>query len=394
MRIAALFHPKAKKWVAGRKLPLAQYSPEDKCIWMHCASAGEYEQGRPVFAALKKLFPNKKFILSFFSPSGYEFHQEDEIADEIFYLPFDKKAQIEKLLDHIQVELFIAVKYDYWFHLFSSIKAREIPLVVVAATFRENQRYFSWQSFFWRTIFECVDCFFVQDEDSKRLLIKHKYSEIFLAGDPRMDRVQEVANQSFYENKWRNCLKPNPVFIAGSTWPEDDKLLLKLAKERLDLSFIIVPHEIKEEHLLLWESTFNEDCVRSSAINDFENQKPKRIILVDQMGVLSRLYRLADISYVGGGFGDGIHNILEPAAYGLPIIIGPNFQGFREAETFVESGFTAVVTNYQDLQNTSLDLLELEKREEIKSGLENYFRRNANVSQKIAEEIVIRFFNK
>lgn len=345
--LAAPYNSKAKKWVEGRKKAIPELADNRPVIWMHCASAGEFQQGRPILKALGQEFQRAQLVVSFYSPSGYEFHREDKLLDAIFYLPADSSKRMSSLIDKIDPDLFVGIKYEFWYHLFDQLQRREVPVTIAAVSFQKNQRYFGWQKKFWLNLFEKIDLFFVQNIQSTRLLREHGINQTVLAGDPRKDQVKFIANADFDSAKWKSNLLHDKVLVAGSTWAADDDLLMRVAASKTDWSFVVVPHEITAAQLEKWEQRFPGECSRSSTY--LHKRNSSRILIVDEMGILAKLYRIGDLAYVGGGFGAGIHNILEPAAYGLHLHYGPRYDRFQEAVELIDLGAATVVSNAQDL---------------------------------------------
>ncbi|MEO8887415.1 MAG: glycosyltransferase N-terminal domain-containing protein [Mucilaginibacter sp.] len=338
--IASFFNSKAKLWLKGRK---QVFKYEDKSIWFHFASLGEFEQGRPVLEVLRRQHPDKRIIITFFSPSGYEIRKNTPLADAVYYLPLDSAKNAQKFIDTINPELAIFTKYEYWYHYFNELQKRNIPLYIISGIFRPEQIFFKWYGGLHRKMLSFVMRFFVQDEQSKQLLQHINITNVTISGDTRFDRV------------WANAQKPKPlpeiaefvnsrkVFIAGSTWPEDEKLLAGIIKDYPDWKFIIAPHEINEDrinnliHLFPSNSAIKYSQFKSQ-ISDLRSQ----ILIIDNIGMLSSLYQYGQIAYIGGGFGAGIHNTLEAAAFGLPVIFGPNYSKFKEARDIItlKAGFS------------------------------------------------------
>jgi 3-deoxy-D-manno-octulosonic-acid transferase len=349
--IASFFNKKAKLWINGRKN--TGYRKCSKSAWFHFASLGEYEQGLPVLIAYREKYPHTKIIITFFSPSGFEIRKNTPHADAVYYLPLDTKSNARKFIDAIDPAIAVFTKYEYWYHFFTELHDKEIPLYIISGIFRSNQVFFKWYGGLHRQILNCVTRFFVQDENSRRLLLRIGIGYVSVSGDTRFDRVWANAQNPKSFPLIAEFTKGKKTFIAGSTWPEDEELLAKLAAERPDWKFIFAPHEIKEEKInRLIELLLPNSAIRHSQLTtelEVRNQKSEagsqnspQTLIIDNIGMLSSLYQYGHIAYIGGGFGVGIHNTLEAAAFGLPVIFGPNYQKFKEAKDLIalQAGFS------------------------------------------------------
>jgi 3-deoxy-D-manno-octulosonic-acid transferase len=340
--LVSFFNKKAKRWLNGRKN--TKFSGFKDSIWFHFASLGEFEQGRPVLEEMRKLYPENKIVITFFSPSGYEVRKNTPLADAVYYLPLDTAKNARKFIDAIQPKLAVFTKYEYWYHFFNEMHRRDIPLYIISGIFRPGQVFFKWYGSLHRRILGFVTWFFVQDENSKQLLQGIDVKNVTVSGDTRFDRV------------WANAQSPKalPVidefkngqklFIAGSTWPQDEQLIVSLGIRYPKWKFIFAPHEISEEKINdLINLLPGRSALRFSQIpNDKHQVADYQTLIIDNIGMLSALYYYADIAFIGGGFGAGIHNTLEAAAFGLPVIFGPNFARFKEARDLValKAGFS------------------------------------------------------
>jgi len=342
IRIAALSNPKAAKWVAGRKdlLPRIEreIGGEDNLIWMHCASLGEFEQGRPIIERLKHQDPELKFLITFFSPSGYEVRKDYEFASYVCYLPQDSRTNARKFLQIVKPRMAIFVKYEYWLNYLNQLKQLEIPTYLISARFREDQVFFKWYGGVFRKAIAALDKVFMQDETSQVLAESIGFTNTVVCGDTRYDRVRETACNAVEVVGLDNFVKAETVFIGGSTWPVDEQFLLPYINISADkLKFIVAPHEVDEQHIEDIERSLNVPFVRYSEINDGDVENA-RVLIIDNIGMLSNLYQYGHIAYVGGGFTGALHNILEPAAFGMPVIYGPKFDKFPEAAALIEAG--------------------------------------------------------
>jgi len=326
---------------------------------MHVSSLGEFEQGRPILERWKARFPDDRVMLSFYSPSGFNIRRNYPLADLVFYLPLDTRKKMDMLIDRLQPDLFILVKYDFWPNLLRALHRRKITSYLISARFRPTQYLFKkWGRVFLRQlgVFRWI---FVQDEDSAQLLKKHNFERVIVAGDTRVDAV--MINEKNVKNvkKEKNGQAGRRVIIGGSTWPAEEKMLARLWKspEFRDLKeewrLVIAPHDISEEHLLLIEELFEGEIIRFNRIEGpwQEALNIYGVILIDSIGLLSSLYAYADLAFIGGGFGKGIHNILEPAAYGIPVVFGPNWTKFREAESLIKIGAAFPVNDFESVSS-------------------------------------------
>lgn len=338
--LASFFNEKAKRWFAGRKTQTLIRIPG--CFWFHFASLGEFEQGRPVLEQLKALYPDNKIVVTFFSPSGYEIRKDTPLADAVYYLPLDTAKNAKDFIDVIQPRMAIFTKYEYWYHFFNEMHSREIPVYVISGIFRPKQVFFKWYGSLHRKMLGFVTWFFVQDERSKALLQQLKIDKVTISGDTRFDRVWANAKHPKTIPVIEDFKNGHKIFIAGSTWLPDEKLIATLANQYPGWKFIIAPHEISEEKIArLIELLPEGSAVRHS---QFTTQNSSTTLIIDNIGMLSSLYQYGDIAYIGGGFGAGIHNTLEAAAFGLPVIFGPEYSKFKEAHDLIalQAGFSVV----------------------------------------------------
>lgn len=342
IRISGLFNKKAKLWVRGRKDIFRrlkdEISPDQSVVWFHCASLGEFEQGRPVIEAFREYFPDKSILLTFFSPSGYEIRKNFPGADHIFYLPIDTRRNARRFIRIVKPELAVFVKYEYWFNYMRELRKNQIPQVFISAIFRPEQRFFSkWGRWQLKQLSQ-VSRFFVQNQTSAEILESAGIQQVTLSGDTRFDRVYSIAQQKKDFPLIRHFKGDSRLFLAGSTWPADEEILLELIRsDRDDLKFIIAPHEVHPERIQALMSKLPQNSVKYSEANE-RNLQDTKVLLINNIGILSHLYQYASLAYIGGGFGVGIHNILEAATFGNPVIFGPKYQKFREAVDLIESG--------------------------------------------------------
>ena len=304
-------------------------------VWMHCASLGEFEQGRPVLEAIKKKYPQHAIVLTFFSPSGYEVRKNYQGVEYVYYLPMDTPSNAKRFVEIIQPKLVLWVKYEYWFNYLHQLKKKEIPVLLLSAIFRVDQPFFKWYGRAWKKLLSCFTAIFVQTEHSQKLLKETiEGLNIIIAGDTRYDRVQAIAAAAKPVQFIEELINGRPCIVAGSTWPEDELQWIHYA-ERESALLIIAPHEVSPQHLHDLQVRFPQAVLYSK----LENCVEASVIIIDNIGMLSRLYQHATIAYIGGGFNaSGIHNTLEAAAYGCPVVFGPNYEKFNEALLLVEKG--------------------------------------------------------
>ncbi|NTD96878.1 3-deoxy-D-manno-octulosonic acid transferase [Agrobacterium tumefaciens] len=394
IRIFSLFNLKAKLFIRGRKNVYQQIAERvdasQKHIWFHFASLGEFEQGRPVLEKLKEKYPSKKIVVTFFSPSGYEIRKNYALAD-VFYLPLDTKHHAKSFIDAINPEMAIFTKYEFWHFYFEELHRREIPLYVISGIFRPNQVFFKWYGGFYRKILSKVTYFFVQNEESENLLKSIGIDQVTINGDTRFDRVFENAQAPKKLNLIEAFIGDSPTIICGSTWPEDEKLLSVLPEKYADWKFIIAPHEIHESHIESIEKHFPFGSIRfsvfSSQLNIGHSQissLESQILIIDNIGMLSALYQYGKLAYIGGGFGAGIHNTLEAAAFGLPVIFGPKYDKFQEAKDLITLGAAKSIGTVEELIIAFADFKENTK---AKSSARQYVENKKGATDQIISMI-------
>ena len=354
-KVAALFNPKARLLIQGQrkliqKITAANATNHSPVIWVHCASLGEFEQGRPVIEAFRNLYPTYKILLTFFSPSGYEVRKTYAQVDWVFYLPWDTSKNARQFIDAVKPVLVIFVKYEFWFHYSNELKKREIPLLSISSIFRKDQVFFKPYGKFYRSILAKFTHFFVQNDESLKLLQSIGIQSVTVGGDTRFDRVKSLVNQAEEIELAKKFKAGQKTIVIGSCWPEDLEILTPFINEKSSqLKFIIAPHETTEAHINAIEKTVKVPCIRFSQPG--EKPEDASVLIIDNVGMLSRLYRYGEFAYVGGAFGKGLHNILEPACYGIPIFFGnKNYQKFQEAVDLLNRGGAFAVNDYQDLK--------------------------------------------
>ncbi len=363
IRIASLFNSKARLLRRGRrnwKKKLAgEIETNARYLWFHCASLGEFEQGRPLLEEIKKRFPRYRILLTFFSPSGYEIRKDEPLADIVSYLPPDTPRNARDFVKIANPEKAFFIKYEYWHFFISELKKQNIPLYLVSAIFRENQPFFknnAWGQWYRKILFR-VEHFFVQDEKSARLLYAAGIQNVSVSGDTRFDRVAAIAKNSKKIPLVEKFKNNHPLIVAGSTWKSDEELLTGFINKTEKLRMVVAPHEVSEANINRLLQMLKKPAVRFSQADEKQIER-SRVLIIDSIGLLSSLYRYGAIAYIGGGFGAGIHNILEAATFGLPVIFGPHYTKFKEAVDLKQQGGAFPVRNLEELEMSLGSLLE------------------------------------
>ncbi|MBD1433115.1 3-deoxy-D-manno-octulosonic acid transferase [Sphingobacterium sp. DN00404] len=387
LHLISPFHRKARLWVEGRKR-LFRYieqtvEKDTRPIWFHFASLGEFEQGRSVMEAIKKKYPSEKIVITFFSPSGYEIRKNTPLADYVFYLPTDTATHARKFLDKVQPKFAVFTKYEYWYHYFRELKKCQLPLFVISAIFREDQVFFKWYGGFFRKILKQVHFFFAQNTDSVLWLRAIHIRQAGLAGDTRFDRVVELPKQRRAIPEVERFLAGHTqVLVAGSTWIPDERLLSELLTVQKGWKMLLAPHEIHDAHLQEIKQLFPLAIFfsRFAEYTAVEIDKAS-VLVIDNIGMLSALYGYGQLAYIGGGFGVGIHNTLEAATYGIPVIFGPNYARFQEAVDLITIGSGFPVENAEELQRVTHVLSEEAKRTTAGEAAQKYVQEKAGATQ-------------
>ncbi|MFN8243951.1 MAG: glycosyltransferase N-terminal domain-containing protein [Ferruginibacter sp.] len=401
IRLTAYWNPKARKWIAGRSDIFARMQTElmraeppaangnIPTIWMHCSSLGEFEQGRPLLEALRKQYPECRTVLSFFSPSGYEVIKDQPAADHIFYLPMDSPQNARRFISLVKPTLVLWVKYDFWYYYLMELSARKIPLLLVSGIFRPSQPFFKWYGAIWKKMLDCFTQLFVQNKNSAELLETISLQPLVaVSGDTRFDRVLSIA-QDFTELPGISAFcNGYPVLVAGSTWDEDEVELLHFVNNNPQLRFIIAPHEIDPENLADLRRQFPASLFYSE-LGSKEAATGKHVLIIDNIGMLSRLYRYATVTYVGGGFGeDGVHNVLEAAVYGKPVVFGPVFHKYDEAVGLREAGGAVSASGPLELEAMLEQLfMNQAEREKMGQAARKFVQQQAGATGRIMEYI-------
>lgn len=394
MKAFSLFNDKTKKGVEGRKQSLDQvkaaFSPSDKVIWMHAASLGEYEQGLPVLEKLKEKYPDHKILVTFFSPSGYEnVIRKKHIADVICYLPFDKKSTVKEFISQFNTELFFTVKYDYWYHLLAELKIRDAKIFVISALFYERQAFFtSYGKWFVKQLKKNVDWFFHQTEFSFALAKSVGLSHSSVTGDTRFDRVKQLRsrdNQVEYISEFK---KDHQTIVFGSSWQAEEKMATAIAQKSRAVKIIMAPHDLKRvAHL---KQIFPDALLYSEIKNSKSQNLSSQFLIIDSIGLLSRLYSYADIAVVGGGFHDaGLHNILEAATFGVPVIFGNHYRKNPEADDLIAAnGGKSFTEEYAAADFISFLLDHQEELKEMSDNAGKFVNEKPDATHLILQKIL------
>ncbi|MBN2615804.1 MAG: 3-deoxy-D-manno-octulosonic acid transferase [Bacteroidales bacterium] len=388
IRLASPFNAQARLFVKGRKDQFKRIKealgPYDEIAWFHCASLGEFEQGRPVMEAFRKTFPRYKILLTFFSPSGYELKKDNAPADYVFYLPMDKAHNARRFVRIVRPRIAVFIKYEYWFNYMNELYKNKIPLFYISAIFRKKQHFFKTWGWWFRNQLQKVSWFMVQNEASAQLLTNIKIFHHEVSGDTRFDRVLKILESPRELSVLESFKGDSKILMAGSTWPPDEGILKNYFEQKPDLKLVIAAHKTDEAHIREIQQKFADwNPVLFSQADEVSVQNAQ-VLIVDVMGLLSGLYRYADIAYVGGGFGTGIHNLLEPAVFGIPVLFGPNHQHFQEALDLLEKGGGFTIRNKTQFQEIMDQLLsEPEKYIQAARAAQTYVSSHSGATDKV-----------
>ncbi|MFC2101855.1 3-deoxy-D-manno-octulosonic acid transferase [Bacteroidota bacterium] len=429
IRVAALFNPKARKWVEGRKglfrkldenLKLSNGSWKGN-VWFHCASLGEFEQGLPVIEGFRERYPDYRIIITFYSPSGYEVRNRYEGAEGIFYMPLDTPWNAQRWIKRLNPKLVFFIKYEYWFNFLKELNKRKIPVFIISAIFHENQPFFKSYGSWFKKQLNHISWFFLQSDETKKLAESLEIKNFTIAGDTRFDRVASIREKRKPFPLIELFAKDSKLFLGGSSWEPDEAIILDLIKQNPpNLKFIIAPHEVHASRIeaLVASLQLAVGSLQSSAPRYHgttapahqltsspahqltsspvllyseltpENATSARVIVVDSIGILAHLYQYASFSFIGGGFGVGIHNILEAAAFGNPVLFGPNFQKFTEARELIRLGGAFSVRDKREFAAVMKELLQSdEEYQKISSICQNYVESNRGATRRILQGI-------
>jgi 3-deoxy-D-manno-octulosonic-acid transferase len=403
LKLVAIFSPKMKLFLDGRKLVFetlaSKIQSSDKTIWFHAASLGEYEQGLPVIEAIKQEFPNHKIVVTFFSPSGFEVRKNNAIADVTIYLPLDTISNAKQFIKLVHPEMVFFIKYEYWPNYLNELKNQNTKTYLISGILRENQAFFKWYGGFYTNALKTFDYFFVQNESSKKLLQSIGFTNVKVSGDTRFDRVVSILERDNSLDFIEEFKDNKTSIVIGSSWPKDESLLINYINQSSDdIKFIIAPHNIKEEQIQELKKSISKKIILFS-----ENVETRHalslqeysVFIIDTIGILTKIYSYADIAYVGGGFGNpGVHNILEPATFGVPVVIGPNYSHFAEATALVNMEGCISIQNQNQL-NEAFDLLLHNEDERLEKGhvCSTFVQMNKGATQTIMNHILNETLN-
>jgi len=382
LKIVAFFNKKIRLFIKGRKDVFEtlkeNFNHNDNIIWFHCASLGEFEQGRPIIEKCKKEYKEYKILVTFFSPSGFEIRKNYDSADLVTYLPLDTKRNVRKFLELVTPKIAIFIKYEFWPNLLKQLKNNGIKTILISGIFRKDQSFFKKYGSWMKRSLNSFDHFFVQNRSSETLLNSIGFTNVTISGDTRFDRVFEITEQNNKLEIIQKFVDNKVTLIAGSTWPKDEDLLVRFINSESEATqkFIIAPHNIDQNDISKLKKSISKEVIlfsesNSKILNNYQ------VLIIDTIGLLSKIYNYADLAYVGGGFGSGIHNILEPATFAVPIIIGPNYHKFKEANDLVKLGACKVITNNSELNTTLNEFFENPDNRKSKGKLSrNYILNN------------------
>lgn len=393
IRIASLFSEKAKLWLRGRrgwkKNIEGRFSEDEKVIWVHCASLGEFEQGRPLIEKIKEKEPDVKILLTFFSPSGYEIRKDYEKADLVMYLPADTRNNARQFIDLVKPEAAIFIKYEFWYNYLGALQDASIPTYLVSGIFRKEQMFFRWYGLRFLKILMGFTMIFVQSEESEKLLLKYGIERVRVCGDTRFDRVYEIAKNSPALDIPGKFCGMRGAIIAGSSWPPEEDMICRYINEGgHKLKWIIAPHEIGGDHIASIESKLSVKSLRYSNAS-MSDLAAFDVLIIDNIGLLSSIYRYGILAVVGGGFGRGIHNVLEPASWGLPVMFGPRYSKFKEAVDLLAAGAAFSFKDYQQFSSVMSGLLTDKERLNKASGKSlAYVKQNLGASEIVVNSIL------
>ncbi|MDE6140937.1 MAG: 3-deoxy-D-manno-octulosonic acid transferase [Alistipes sp.] len=390
--MAARRNPKARQWKEGRRgifdKMRSAISPDDRVVWVHSASLGEFEQGRPIIEKIKEQYPDYKILLTFFSPSGYEIRKNYPKADYIFYLPSDKPSNVRRFLDIAHPEAVIFIKYEFWLNYLGELRKRKIPTYIVSAIFRRQSIFFRFYGRAWRKALETFSTLFVQNEESKQLLATIGRDNAVVAGDTRFDRVADIAHAARRIPLIEAFKGESRLFVAGSTWGPDEDILQEIINDNPDIRFVVAPHEMDEQRIRRIIDNTRGGAVRYTQCDEASDFSHVQVLILDTVGILSSVYGYASWSYIGGGFGVGIHNTLEAATFGLPIAFGPNYAKFKEARDMIGLGAARSIASAAELKEWFAPLRDDEAaRLHISRLAADYTQSNCGATEMIVDAV-------
>ncbi|WP_347173316.1 3-deoxy-D-manno-octulosonic acid transferase [Polaribacter uvawellassae] len=391
--IFAAFNNKLALFVTGRKETFSKLSilnNSENVIWIHAASLGEFEQGRPIIEKLKEQYPSYTIVLTFFSPSGYEIRKDYEHADVVCYLPMDSKSNVRKFLNIVNPTLAIFIKYEFWPNYLFELQERNIPTILISGIFRKNQIFFKPFGSFMRKSLKAFNHFFVQDQTSKDLLKSINIENVTISGDTRFDRVNEILQQDNVLDFITEFKNNQYTVVAGSTWKEDEEILVNYINQSTDEKFIIAPHNINAKDIEILKNLINKKVVLYSE-KEGKNISEFDVFIVDTIGILTKIYAFADAAYVGGGLTkNGVHNVLEPATFGVPIVIGPEYKKYKEVVDLVALKGCKVIANQNEFSTIFTELKSgKDYREQLGKINQNFIKSNIG-----ATDLILKYINQ
>ncbi len=392
IRLVSPFNRKAALWVRGRKgwkkQITGKFSLTDTVYWFHCASLGEFEQGRPVIELIKKKMPEVKILLTFFSPSGYEIRKNFESADLVMYLPADRPRNVRYFIKQANPAKAVFIKYEFWYNYLSELHRQSVPVYLISGVFRSSQHFFKFTGKYFLNHLKQFNHFFVQDRESENILLKAGIRQVTVSGDTRFDRVYSISQLAAGNPLLANFKAENRLVVAGSSWPRDEEIITRyINTKQTDAKWIFAPHEVDDAHIIQLEKLLKVPVIRYSEAGDAD-LSAYMVLIIDSIGLLSSVYKYADISVIGGGFGKGIHNILEPATWGIPVIFGPNHNKFNEANELVKTGGAMTFDDYSRFESIINDFLTNQKMLIRSSEISlQYVKENLGASQFVADRL-------
>lgn len=394
IRIAAFYNIKARKWLSGRKNwkeDLSQWVNQldgQSITWMHCASLGEFEQGRPVIEKIKATYPQEQILLTFFSPSGYEIRKNYSQADHVMYLPLDTPGNANWFLEQCQPKQILFIKYEFWVHFIQAAASRGIPIYLVSAIFSPRQIFFKpFLGHLFKNLLPLYRGIFVQDESSRNHLKNINIQQnVYVSGDTRVDRVIQIAAQASSIPIIEVFKGGHPILVLGSSWPEEERILAAFLQADVapDWKIILAPHDISEKHIQQILDLFPE-AIRFSKAD--KEARAKEILIIDNIGMLSQIYQYGNMAFIGGGFGSGLHNILEPMAFGLPVVFGPKYAKFKEAQMMVQSGGAFSIRHAEEFVKVFLELSNEDQLQTARKVILDYLDSNNGATDQVIQKI-------
>ncbi len=392
IKVASFFNPKAKLWIEGRKdifEKLKKINSNENIYWFHCASLGELEQGKPIIEKLKKKDASIKILLTFFSPSGYEFGKDYEKADYVFYLPIDTASNARQFINLVNPKKTFFIKYEFWYNYLFLLKKKNIPTYLISGVFRKDQLFFKWYGSVYKKMLKCFTFFFVQNSNSEQLLNTLGYINVSITGDTRLDRVYENSLNPENPPLIKKFIGNKKAIILGSSWDTEEKIIIEFINStKKDFKYIIAPHNINSNHIVAIEKLVSNDFIKYSEAT-YENVSGYNILIIDNIGILANTYQFTDIAFIGGGFTGALHNILEPASFGNVILFGPKHEKFHEAEELMNISGAYEINDVDDLIAITNHLLLDSNLEDFQKANRKYINDGRGATDKILHQLNI-----